>query len=463
MALWMKKEDGTLVDVSGGSGGDAEFTHDHDYLPLTGGTLTGDLEVDGTVATINPGSEGAPAYTSTLYPTTGMYGHADGVFFAVDGHWTFGSWADRVGIRNNLQVDGSATVGGKAVSVSGHTHSYSPTNHTHSEYAPTHSHPYAATSHTHSYSPTDHTHSYSPTNHNHNNQTHSAAYGTAASPGFRFHSDSNTGMYRYASDAIGFAAGGKNRARVSTSGTEIVGPNRGDSNKTWADLQLRVMSENDSGNDSSNSHVGIAIWAQRPGLAPMMRVHKPGGEGIGFTNSANSAFIDVFAKGVVIPSASMTKRNIKTVQDDAVISLAEKWLMAEFDRQVGPKSVRLKPEAAVRQAAILDAGEELPPADVADYDSVDHDCALDLCSGTPENPCPIIVNHRSEWGGIAEWWGEVAPQQVVFDEEGNATGIKLEQVAATALGAVGGLSRRLSSSLDRIDALEARIEELEGN
>ena len=36
-------------------------------------------------------------------------------------------------VLGNLQVDGSATVGGKAVSVSGHTHSYSPTSHTHNE------------------------------------------------------------------------------------------------------------------------------------------------------------------------------------------------------------------------------------------------------------------------------------------------------------------------------------------
>jgi hypothetical protein len=156
--------------VEGGGGGDAG-PHDHDYLPLAGGTLTGDLaangqigtyyvgseanpsiwfaqsdktgfyalndqltatlggewsmawtptathvnknlQVGGTVATSNPGSEGAPAFTSTLYPTTGMYGHADGVFFAVDGHWKFGAWADRVGIRHDLQVDGSITAAG---------------------------------------------------------------------------------------------------------------------------------------------------------------------------------------------------------------------------------------------------------------------------------------------------------------------------------------------------------------
>ena len=100
-----------LYDGVEDTGGGSE-PHDHDYLPLAGGIVTGDLQVGGTVATINPGSEGAPAYTSTLYPTTGMYGHAEGVFFAVAGNWTFGSWADRVGIRKDLHVAGDLQVDG---------------------------------------------------------------------------------------------------------------------------------------------------------------------------------------------------------------------------------------------------------------------------------------------------------------------------------------------------------------
>jgi hypothetical protein len=44
MGLWLKK-DGEFVPVSGG-GGDAG-PHDHDYLPLEGGTLTGDLLLSG--------------------------------------------------------------------------------------------------------------------------------------------------------------------------------------------------------------------------------------------------------------------------------------------------------------------------------------------------------------------------------------------------------------------------------
>ena len=387
---------------TGGGGGD--------FLPLSGGTVTGGLQVDGmtTLTGLDAKPNGASSSTnpnitfgtSGVNAQTGFYRNSTGAIqVACEGVNVVRFGLEKLNLYNDLQVDGQIK----------------------------------------------------------------AQNGTAAAPAYSFQSDTNTGMYWYAAGQLGFAAGGKRRMLTGSTGTELNGPNRGESNKSWGNMQLRIMSENANGNESNNSHVGISLWSQRGGFAPIMRVHDSGGEGIGFTNSANSAFIDVFAGGVVIPTQSTLKRNIKTVQDDAVISLAEKWLMAEFDRQVGPKSVRLKPEVAVRQAALLEAGEEPPPVDTADYESVDHDCALDLCDGTPENPCPIIVNHRSEWGGIAEWWGEVAPQQVVFNEEGNATGIRLEQVAATALGAVGALSRRLTDSLDRIDALEARIETLEGN
>ena len=63
MGLWIKNADGTIEKAAGGGGGGGgphnhaeyalvehdhdEFTHDHDYLPLAGGTLTGDLTVDG--------------------------------------------------------------------------------------------------------------------------------------------------------------------------------------------------------------------------------------------------------------------------------------------------------------------------------------------------------------------------------------------------------------------------------
>ena len=488
MGLWLKQDDGTLVEVSGGGDGggtgadgkgwtggtyDAAtgvvtFTSD-DGLEFTTGDLRGANGIDGLDGNMWHVGSGAPD------PTLGEPGdyYLDGTDGWVYVKRTPSSWT-------NLYVNLTGPSGDDA---GAHDHDYAPTSHSHN-YAPPHDHPYAASSHSHSYSPTSHTHSYlpltggsltGPLNVQGGNAVLNLRNSTASARPYMafYYNGTRAGYIGYPNAASGGATylhadsnilelSGARVAVKGAAGTEIVGPNRGESNKTYADIQFRVTSATNSGNDASNSHVGMALWARRSGIAPIMRVSGKGaGEVMGFTNNANSAFVDIWAKGLTVNSSATTKRNIKTVEDDAVISLAEKWLMAEFDRQVGPLSVRLKPEVAVRQAALLEAGEELPPVDTADYESVDHDCTLDLCDGTPESPCPIIVNHRSEWGGIAEWWGEVAPQQVVFDEEGNATGIKLEQVAATALGAVGALSRRLTDSLDRIDALEARIEAMD--
>jgi hypothetical protein len=121
MALWLKQEDGTLVEVSGGGGGsfDGEHVptgdptdpamfealdvgqllydgvesdgsdggpHDHDYLPLSGGTLTGDLQVDGQVRAPTRASTGAPNYTFTGATGMGMWGAPDGIMgFATGG------------------------------------------------------------------------------------------------------------------------------------------------------------------------------------------------------------------------------------------------------------------------------------------------------------------------------------------------------------------------------------------
>ena len=443
------RQDGAWTVVSGGGG---------DYLPLTGGTVTGDLKVDGQMLA-SRGSGTAPGLSFADYKGTGFYPGSNNVATHVNGAWQFVVYEDKTRVIRDLQVDGLI----KAKASSGQTApSYGFTGDTEGLglYGSASSQwlRFAAGGVWRLQVATEKV--IVKPDLQVDGQT-LAQNGTTAAPAYSFASDTDTGMYRKTTNQVAFAMGGKLRAVVGTNGTRITGPNVGDSNKTWEHMQLRVESENTGGNDSSNSMVGVAFWAQRPGIAPIMRNHKAAGETLGFVNSQNSAFVHIYAKGVLTPAKATTKRNIKTVEDDAVISLAEKWLMAEFDEQVGPLSVRLKPEAAVRQAALLEAGEELPPADPADYESVDHDCALDTCDGTPENPCPVIVNHRSEWGGIAEWWGEVAPQQVVFDEHGEAAGIKLEQVAATALGAVGALSRRLTEALERIEALTARIETVE--
>ena len=54
------------------------------YLPLAGGTLTGDLSVNGQIR-VNQGSTAAPGYSFTNGTNSGMYNNGKDVYFAADG------------------------------------------------------------------------------------------------------------------------------------------------------------------------------------------------------------------------------------------------------------------------------------------------------------------------------------------------------------------------------------------
>jgi hypothetical protein len=106
MGLWLKK-DGEFVPVSGG-GGDAG-PHDHDYLPLEGGVLTGDLQVDGQVRTPTTADTGAPAYTFAGATGAGMWCYSNDLMgFAVSGVEFFRNEGGVSRFKGDLQVDGNA-------------------------------------------------------------------------------------------------------------------------------------------------------------------------------------------------------------------------------------------------------------------------------------------------------------------------------------------------------------------
>jgi hypothetical protein len=168
MGLWIKNDDGSIEKVAGSGGGGGSFDgehvltgdvdnppeeldvgqlmwdgveggsgggggdggpHNHDYLPLEGGTLTGGLIVGGSVYAQGDyvegqyhrssvyGTEGWPCYSFSDEPSTGFYRAASGVV----GVSTGGVERLRVGASStftgNLQVDGTTTIHGNKVGV----------------------------------------------------------------------------------------------------------------------------------------------------------------------------------------------------------------------------------------------------------------------------------------------------------------------------------------------------------
>jgi hypothetical protein len=109
------------VEGSSGGGGDAgphshtEYApaeHDHDdYLPLAGGALTGDLQVDGQTL-VHKGSGAAPGLafsTGDSQQSTGMFYHADYLGLVRDGETKVLVYPDNVRVMDaDLQVDGNS-------------------------------------------------------------------------------------------------------------------------------------------------------------------------------------------------------------------------------------------------------------------------------------------------------------------------------------------------------------------
>ncbi len=157
MGLWLKQDDGTLVEVSGGSSdGGGTGADGADGKGWTGGTYDA--------------ATGVVTFTSDdgLEFTTGDLRGIDGIDGSDGNMWHVGSGAPdaSIGEPGDYYLDGEAgwvhvkrndgswtnlfvnLTGPPGEGAGEHDHNY----------APPHDHPYAATGHTHSYSPTSHTH-----------------------------------------------------------------------------------------------------------------------------------------------------------------------------------------------------------------------------------------------------------------------------------------------------------------
>jgi hypothetical protein len=106
-SVWYQATDDSTISRFGGSGGGGDAgPHDHDYLPLEGGTLTGDLTVDGDIhgSNIRLGSDGQKIWGST--------NGTNYLKMVVADEWRIEVQPTKVAIKNDLLVKGDLQVDG---------------------------------------------------------------------------------------------------------------------------------------------------------------------------------------------------------------------------------------------------------------------------------------------------------------------------------------------------------------
>lgn len=226
--------------------------------------------------------------------------------------------------------------------------------------------------------------------------------------------------------------------------------NQGLTNKAWNSSQLLVTSYDATVNDNVNSIVGMAFWNQRFGIAPIIRNYGPEGEKMGFSNNPNTAYVAIKAAALETTSSIRYKDNIRAVEDDDAIALAEGFLLTKFRQRVRPQTIVETPLMKRVHSLREKRGQEAVPTPAKYTQSEDHDCSKHPCPGSKSSPCQIAANDTDMFGGMAEWTGAIAPEMAWFDEEGIANSHDVAQIATASLGGTGALSRRLTRMFEKL-------------
>jgi len=228
---------------------------------------------------------------------------------------------------------------------------------------------------------------------------------------------------------------------------------------SWSGYQLLVQSANTS--TSSNLAVGMTFHNRRYGIAPILRNYGPYGETLDFTNNPGTAFIPIRASAFQINSTIRVKDDIRAVEDADAIKMAEDFLLVSYMPKVRPQTMRTNERFNRIDAKWQESGRPPLTSQPAYTDPYDHDCSIDNCDGSLGNECPVTVNDTRVYSGLAEWTGETNPEIAFFDEGGIAESLDVAQIASSALGAAGSLSRKLTLAMETIDSLQDRLAVLE--
>jgi hypothetical protein len=213
----------------------------------------------------------------------------------------------------------------------------------------------------------------------------------------------------------------------------------------WGRTQLLVSNE---GGYGGNAWAGISYWAAGANVAPQITCLGNGGERMGVLNGPGNAYAPIAASAFPVISSLRFKTDVRDLGDDELIGHVRKVRGIHFLPKVRPQNVRPNDRFNKANKRWQEHGHS--PLRVTPQHTVmgDHDCDLDPCPGTRDDPCHIALSDTHKFGLSAEALYEVLPELVELDQDRKPEMINVDQIAALALAAVGALARR-------IEALEA--------
>ena len=217
---------------------------------------------------------------------------------------------------------------------------------------------------------------------------------------------------------------------------------------------------------NGGSAAGMALWVS--GIACQFRLGT-GEEKVYLQNSINTSPASFRA---IIDNASSKhlKQDIKTFPmlvnaAGSAVNEAEIESGLNIVRQLRPVTYKWKEKLHLsqlpsnpRRALALSRLNKIRSSkglEPYESDELQHDCSRDNCNGTAENPCSRVKNwENGNIGFIAQEVGALVPQAANLDKDGEYSGLDNLALTAIAVSAIKEMDAKVTSVMERIEALE---------
>lgn len=184
------------------------------------------------------------------------------------------------------------------------------------------------------------------------------------------------------------------------------------------------------------------------GVAPQLRcgynvdtIYVHNSVGTASTSALSGVLVNTSSRRYKTNIAEWPPRSLSSAAPSA-IDIARQLRVTSFQFSGGsPQAVEGRRLEALKRLNAYTRRNNLP-----DYVLRDHDCGIDDCDGTPDDPCARVLNARAQHVGlIAEEVAEVMPEAVHLDANRQPEGIHYGAVTAMCIAAIQELIERVES------------------